>query len=266
VGHGSSPLDGKTVLVTRAPGQAGELTALLRARGAEVAEVPAIEIVPPESWVEADAAIARLPGYDWLILTSPNAVRWFLGRVRERRGGLGCLDGVRICAVGPKTRALLEAEGLAVAFTPRTYRAEALVEEAGEEAWRGERALFPRAAEGRDVIPAAMRGMDAALDLVTVYRTVPSPAGGERVRGLLAAGELDAVTFASGSAVRNFAALLGPGDLARIPGRVAVACIGPVTEGDARAAGLPVDAVAEEATLASLVDALERLFARRAAS
>lgn len=257
----SSPLSGKTILVTRAPGQAGEFSKILRERGASVVEVPTIEIVPPDSWDEVDRAIDGLPQrYDWLILTSVNAVDWFLGRIRERRGDLWCLAGVRVCAVGPKTRAAIEEAGLAVEFQPSVYRAEGLIREAGEGAWRGRRVLFPRAAEGRDVIPEEMRRVGATLDMVTVYRTVPSPAGRGRLRELLAAGALDAVTFTSGSTVKSFVALLEPGQLAAIAGRVAVACIGPVTAEEARAAGLPVDVLAGEATIPSLAAALEEFF------
>jgi uroporphyrinogen III methyltransferase / synthase len=253
-------LSGKTVLVTRAPGQAGEFSTLLRARGAIVVEVPTIEIVPPESWEEADRAIDRLPAYDWLILTSANAVDRFFRRVRERRGDLACLAGVRICAVGPKTRAATEREGRDVAFQPSVFRAEGLIKEAGEGAWRGSRVLFPRAAEGRDVIPDEMRRLGAELEMVPVYRTVPSPAGRERLRALLTDGGLDAVTFTSGSTVKSFVSLLDPGQLAAIAGRVVVACIGPVTAAAAREAGLPVDALAGEATLPALADALEKRF------
>ena len=257
-----SGLNGKTVLVTRAPGQAGEFSKLLRERGATVVEVPTIEIIPPLSWEEADRAIDRLPAYDWLILTSANAVAWFLGRVRERRGDLACLAGVRVCAVGPKTRAAIEAAGLAVDLQPSVYRAEGLIKEAGEGAWAGTRVLFPRAAEGRDVIPDEMRRLGAHLDMVIVYRTVPSPAGRERLRELLAAGGVDALTFTSGSTVKSFVLLLDPAQVATIAGRVAVACIGPVTADETRGAGLPVDVLAKEATLASLADALEGHFAK----
>jgi len=256
-------LIGKTVLVTRAPGQAGEFSRLLRERGATVVEIPTIEIVPPLSWEDADRAIDRLPGYDWLILTSTNAVDWFFRRVRERRGDLACLNGVRVCAVGPKTRETIERAGLEVAFQPAVYRAEGLIDEAGENAWRGQRVLFPRAAVGRDVIPDEMRRGGAELDLVTVYRTIPSPTGRDKLWSLLAAGTLDAVTFTSGSTVKSFVSLLGPEQIAGIAGRVVVACIGPVTAAAARAAGLPVDALAAEATMPGLADALEEHFAAR---
>jgi len=258
-----SGLKGKTVLVTRAPGQAGEFSKLLRERGATVVEVPTIEIVPPLSWDDADRAIGLLPAYDWLILTSTNAVEWFFKRVRERRGDLASLAGVRICAVGPKTRATIEAAGLAVEFQPSVYRAEGLINEAGEAAWRGKRVLFPRAAEGRDVIPVEMRRVGAELDLVTVYRTVPSPAGREQLRSLLGAGSLDAVTFTSGSTVKSFVSLLDPAQIGGIAGRVVVACIGPVTADAAIEAGLPVDALAKEATIPALAAALEDWFATR---
>ena len=104
--------------------------------------------------------------------------------------------------------------------------------------------------------------LGAQLDLVTVYRTVPSSAGRGKLRELLASGSLDAVTFTSGSTVKSFVALLDLAQLTAIPGRVAVACIGPVTADEARAAGLPVDALAKEAALASLADALEDHFGR----
>jgi uroporphyrinogen III methyltransferase/synthase len=248
------------VIVTRAPEQAGEFSALLRERGAAVVEIPAIAIVPPESWEGVDRALERVSGYDWLVLTSANAVTWFFGRVRERLGDLRPLAGLKICAVGPKTRALVERAGLAVAFVPKTYRAEALIEEAGEEAWRGARVLLPRAAEGRDVIPRMLDGLAAELDLVAVYRTVPSPEGRELARRTLRGGGADAVTFTSGSTVASFAALFEPGELPALLDRVAVACIGPVTADAARAAGLPVDVLAEAATLPALVEALERHF------
>jgi uroporphyrinogen III methyltransferase/synthase len=255
-----SGLAGKTVLVTRAPEQASEFSALLRERGASVVEVPTIEIVPPESWAAADRAIDQLAGYDWLILTSTNAVERFLGRVRERRGDLADLASLQVCAVGPKTRAAIERAGLTVAFQPSVFRAESLVDEAGPRAWSGARVLFARAAEGRDVIPEAMRRSGATLDLVSVYRTVPSPAGRERLRELLAAGALDAVTFTSGSTVDSFVALLEPAQLAALRGRVVVACIGPVTADAARAAGLTVDVLAKEATMPALADALAAHF------
>ena len=70
------------------------------------------------------------------------------------------------------------------------------------------------------------------------------------------------MTFTSGSTVDSFASLLEPAQIGGIAGRVVVACIGPVTADAARAAGLPVDVLAKEATIAALADALGRSISR----
>ena len=71
--------------------------------------------------------------------------------------GYGNLADARLEEAVRSLRAAVEAAGLAVEFQPSVYRAEGLIAEAGQSAWRGTRVLFPRAAEGRDVIPDEMR-------------------------------------------------------------------------------------------------------------
>jgi len=68
----SRPLEGRTVMITRAREQAAEFAAELESYGARVVACPTIEIVPPASYAQLDEAIENLFGYDWLILTSAN--------------------------------------------------------------------------------------------------------------------------------------------------------------------------------------------------
>ena len=78
----SRPLKGRKILVTRSRSQAGEFSRLLRQAGAEVAEIPAIEIVPrPDR--ELDACISRVHRFDWIFFTSVNGAEIFLSRARE---------------------------------------------------------------------------------------------------------------------------------------------------------------------------------------
>ncbi len=56
----SKPLTGVRVLVGRARHQAGALSAELRKRGAEVIEIPFIEIRKPKSFKPLDAALKNL--------------------------------------------------------------------------------------------------------------------------------------------------------------------------------------------------------------
>jgi len=120
------PLFGQRVVVTRAREQADSLSAPLRQLGAEVVELPTIEIQPAADYAALDAAVARLPEYDWLIFTSVNGVRYFLHRLDA---GAGDLRGIRgkLCAIGPATRDALERFHLKVDVMAEEYVAEGLL-------------------------------------------------------------------------------------------------------------------------------------------
>ena len=103
----SKPLEGRTVMITRAREQAAEFAAALEAYGARVVACPTIEIVPPASYAQLDEAIENLFGYDWLVLTSANAVEHFLARLSTAGKDVGELDELHVCAIGEATAARL---------------------------------------------------------------------------------------------------------------------------------------------------------------
>jgi uroporphyrinogen III methyltransferase/synthase len=110
-----------------------------------------------------------------------------------------------------------------------------------------------------------LRAAGAAVDEIVAYRTVPaSTEDGDAVRQMLAAGEIDVLTFTSSSTVRNFLAALEP--LPDLPERTIVACIGPITAQTAEASGLPVDVSASEYTIEGLLEALVAYVAGRCSS
>jgi uroporphyrinogen-III synthase len=113
--------------------------------------------------------------------------------------------------------------------------------------------LLPNADIGRPDLEERLRAAGALVDRVVAYRTVPAPGGD--VAELLAAGELDALLFTSGSAVEAFARQAGHAGLAQAR-RLLVVCLGPVTAEACRALGLEPAAVAAEASEESLVAAL----------
>src|SRR5260370_38243306 len=75
------PLIGLRILVTRASHQALGLTDPLTQLGAQVIEIPMIEIRSPENGYGAlDYALMKIDHYDTLILTSVNGAEVFLER------------------------------------------------------------------------------------------------------------------------------------------------------------------------------------------
>jgi uroporphyrinogen-III synthase len=88
------------------------------------------------------------------------------------------------------------------------------------------------------------------VQFVSAYRTVGVPVA-DHVRADVASGKIGAILVTSGSVARQIAAQLAP-----LPAATIVACIGPRTAYDARAAGLIVHVIAEYRSAESLVEAL----------
>ncbi|WDT73367.1 MAG: uroporphyrinogen-III synthase [Candidatus Manganitrophus sp.] len=149
----SKPLFGKRIIVTRAKEQAPEFIDLLSSYGAEAVSFPTLEIAPPPSWVEADAAIERIEHYNWIIFTSVNGVQSFRKRLATLRKDLRVLKGISLCAIGPRTAAEVEAWSLQVDLVPSEFKAEGVLQALEGRGIAGKRFLIPRALEAREILP-----------------------------------------------------------------------------------------------------------------
>ncbi|MDP2158504.1 MAG: uroporphyrinogen-III C-methyltransferase, partial [Nitrospirota bacterium] len=119
------PMFGQRILVTREHSGGFES---LEELGAEVLQFSTIEIVPPASWNDLDKAIEHIQGYDWLIFTSANGVKYFFARLFEKGIDIRRLNGIRICTIGTKTEAAVNKFGIRVDLVPDEFLAEGLIE------------------------------------------------------------------------------------------------------------------------------------------
>ncbi len=256
------PLDGRTVVVTRAAAQAQRFTQLLEAAGARVLEAPAIVIAPPPSWEPLDTALDALATFTWVIFTSVNGVAMVDRRLTARGLVWSGLAGRRVAAIGPATADALAEHGVRVDLVPGEYRAEGLLERLRGVVTPADRVLLPRAAQTRDVLVTGLRRLGAQVTEVPAYATRRADAGVARLREALAAGGIDAVTFTSSSTARNFAELFTEDERRNWLGRVTVASIGPITAATAAEYGLATDVMPGEYTIPALARALADHFAR----
>jgi uroporphyrinogen III methyltransferase / synthase len=257
-------LAGRRIVVTRSPEQAALLAQKLEDLGAEVLLLPMVRFAepPPERIEELDRAIGELAGFDWLLFTSGNAVRFFMARCRTL--GRWPQESMRMAVVGPATRDALEAEGFQAAIAPHEFRAQALAQEIATEV-AGRRILMPRSDQAGDELPVLLREAGAMVTDVVAYCNVPPDDLAGPAFDALLRGEADAVTFFSPSAFRHFVGLFGSESLRRLSSRVALAAVGPVTAETIRQAGLHVAVEAPQATTGSLAAALEQYFQMPAA-
>ncbi|NLT05405.1 MAG: uroporphyrinogen-III C-methyltransferase, partial [Solirubrobacterales bacterium] len=272
------PLHGRRVAVTRARAQASGLASRLAELGAEVVETPAIRIEPRPVEGELAAAVDALAAgaYDLVCLTSANGVRLLFDALAARgpsmstlrrnirrnvdldrdEGGRAAFDaralaGATVAAIGAATERELAAHGIRADVLPERAVAEGLVEALADIDVEGRRVLIARAGAGRDLLPDALAGRGALVDVAALYDTVVEPLD-DAARTAVASA--DYVTFTSASTVRKLVGSLG-GDAAALAGARAVS-IGPITTAAARELGVDIAVEADRHDVDGLIDAL----------
>ena len=220
------------ILVTRPEGPADTLVQALRQRGYRVHAVPTMQTEP------VDFNPQVLADCDWIVVTS----------VRGVQSMTSLPTGPKYAVVGPETAKALRARGIEPAYIPAHADGADLGETMPDV--EGKRISLVRASAAAPDLPDRLRQRGATVLEVTAYRTVEAPAASaEPLRAALMDRDLDAVVFASGSAVRGFLQLGGSSSLAAIT-------IGPHTSATAREHGFKVIAEADTQSVAGLVSAI----------
>jgi uroporphyrinogen-III synthase len=261
----TGPLTGRSIAITRAEHQAGEARRLLQALGAEVVDIPALVIGPPDDWRPLDEALSELESFHWIVFSSANGVEAIQQRLARRGMSLARRPGAsRIAAVGRRTAALLEEMGAPADFVPPAFVADSLIETFPVSGW-GLKLLLPRVQSGgRTVLAEAFGEAGARVVEVAAYESrcpegLPSPA----IQALQQGG-LAAITFSSGKTVQHLAMMLERGfgsgwrSLLEAPRLVS---IGPQTSHSCRHWLGRVDAEADPHDIHGLVQACRRLLA-----
>jgi uroporphyrinogen-III synthase/uroporphyrinogen III methyltransferase/synthase len=251
---GPARLDRRTVVVTR--GKVGEdaLADRLRALGATVRELPSIAVGPPASFEALDAALRDLAGFAWVVFASANVVERTVARLDALGIPRARLADRSLAAVGPATAERLGREVRPPDLVPDEATGAATAAALAARV-AGRRVLVPRPAEGRPELVEGLAAAGAEVVAAEAYRTVPAPP--ERLLPLAAwvgAGEVDAVAFASPSAVRAVAGALG--DRVTVLRGTLVAAIGPTTAEALREVGLEPGAQPTRHTGRDLAEAI----------
>ena len=257
------PLIEKTILITRSVEQSSKFRDLLQQQGANVLEMPALEIKPPSSWADLDKAIANLASFDWLILTSANGVNYFCDRLITQGKDARTLAGIKIAVVGKKTAATLQQKNLQPDFIPPDFVADSLVANFPEELTQ-KKILFPRVETGgREVLVKELTAKGAEVVEVAAYQSGCPQKIEPNVWNALQQKQIDIITFASSKTVRNFVQLVQQElknhdriTLQSILDNVCIASIGPQTSKTCQELFGRVDIEAKEYTLEGLTQAI----------
>lgn len=245
-GKSAKPLAGWRVLVPRGGKWGDGVAATVRSHGGVPVIAPLINFASTEDPTALANTLHELADgqFAWLVVTSATTVDVLVSqrvKVPESTG---------IAAVGETTAAALQLAGYRVDFVPTSDNsARGLVKEWPQSGIRG-RVLIPQSDLAEPTLVAGLHKLGFEVEFVNAYRTVGVPATIE-VKRDVESGGIRAILVTSGSVARQVAEQLSP-----LPLDTVVACIGPRTAFDARAAGLPVHVIAEERSIDSLIDAL----------
>lgn len=247
---GCGPLAGCRVLVTRPAGQADELIAEIGRRGGDAVHLPLIDIGPAPEPAAVEAAIAAAWSFDWIVFASVNGVRAFNACLRSNGRDARALGTARLAAIGPATRAALEACGLACDLMPTCYRSEGVIEAIADSVRQG-RFLLVRADKGRDVLRQELEARGHEVEQVAAYSSRELTAISAEAEQTLRQFPCDWIVLTSSSMATAAVRLFGD----RLH-QWKIASISPVTSATLTGAGFPPTVEASEATTDALLAAI----------
>lgn len=255
------PLFGKRVLLARSRLQASVLRRLLQEEGADVVELPALEVVETTSPEIIGRVVGALADgqYSWVLLTSSAAVDLLFRHLTEQGRDARAFGSTRVCAIGPGTAEALARHGLRADLNPEEAVDDGvLMQMAGRGVGR-RRVLVPRAEYARPDLVAALRKLGVEVEEVGLYVSAVPRLPSRESLGLLRRGEIDILAFPTVSSVENVAKMLG--EDRECLRDTTIACLSPMIARTARERGLRVDVLSEDASIPGLVAALRAHFA-----
>ncbi|MDY6049359.1 MAG: uroporphyrinogen-III synthase [Corynebacterium sp.] len=240
------------------PDQVDPMATRLSSYGAIPREVPTISVEPPRNPAQMERAVKGLVEgrYEWVVLTSSNAVHALWGKISEFGLDSRSFAGVKVAAIGVKTMAAVRKLGITPELVPPSRKQnvaglleqfpdyDSLIDLVG-------RVLVPRSDAEAEELVEGIRELGWEVDDVVAYRTVRAAPPSAEIRDMIKSGGFDAACFTSIAAVRNLVGIAG-----KPHARTIVACIDRATAEVAKELGMRVDVVPENAAMTDLVDSL----------
>lgn len=252
-----SYLQGKRILVTRAKEQAESFSKKIAEYGGIAIEIPLIKIQAPSNTDVIEKTLQKIHTYNWLIFTSVNGVHYFFDFIETYGITFSETNRPKIAVVGKKTLQALEQKGFSAELVPDDFVAEDLLEKLKKRVNNNEAILLARGNLGRSLLPEKLGEIGIQVDDLILYENVLNLEKQAELIHLLESRSVDIITFTSSSTVTNFVELLkGTAGWREWLHHIQIACIGPITEKTAIEAGITPQIVANEYTVAGLLDAI----------
>lgn len=251
------PLFGRRIAITRTREQGSELRNKLEVLGAEVIELPLIRVSKSVDLQVLADVFLELGGYDWIIFTSANGVKYFFEEALRIFEDIRSLGLLRFACVGEATARAIREHHIKVECIPKLATADALAEElVATGSLDSAKVLVVTGNLNRDALVKRLEEAQAIVDQLPVYKTEQTDLSSDLQADAFRQRGADAILFCSSSAVQSFADQGKSLQLADSAKRPLAGSIGPQTSETLKKVGVPIAFEAKEPSLDSLVQAL----------
>jgi uroporphyrinogen III methyltransferase/synthase len=251
------PLFGRRVAITRTRDQNSELRDKLEVLGAEVVEIPLITVtkdVSKDSFVEI---LAELGGYDWIVFTSANGVRFFFEEFLKGFPDIRSLGLLRFACIGKATAREIERHHLKVECMPDTATGASLADALAETgSLDSAKVIVVTGNLNRDKLVKKLEAARAIVDQLPLYRTEKTDLANDPTAEDFRQKGADAILFASSSAASSYAEQSDALELAPGATKPLVGSIGVQTTETLDDLDLSPDFEAAKPSLDALIEAL----------
>lgn len=248
------PLFGKNIMVTRSRSQNSKLVERIMDLGGNPIEIPTIKIEKVENNTELENEIKNIKDYTYLVLTSKNGVDIFFDKLDEM--GLDCraLANTKVCVIGSATSKAIAKRGIKADIVPSKAIGESLYDELKDIVTKEDKILIPRAKNARDFLVDKLNEISNVTEVIT-YESVMDDSKKDEAIKALEEGNLDYITFASSSTVKNFINLIGEENKSKLS-NTKIISIGKITTKTILDNGLEVYKESEKASIESMIEAM----------
>ncbi len=245
-------LAGSRIMVTRTKEQQFELGNKIAELGGEPFYLPTIKIEGPILNESNKGKFLSLKEYDWIFLTSVNAVKHFFELLRILQIDIRLLVNIKFAIVGPATEEALNERGIYADLVPDINTIEYLMAAFNEKVMKSSKVFIPCSKEANNNSDIILREAGHKVDRATIYAPSLPELRDINLRHFFNSRRVDLLTFTSPSTVKNFITICDR-NINSIQKQIPVVCIGPVTAESAKEYGFNVIAVADEYNINGLI-------------
>ncbi len=243
-------LKNKIILITKEKENSSEFVSILESEGAKVFSFPTIKVIPVKDYSDLDGTLKCFNDFDYLILTSVNACKYFYNRIKALNVGID-FNHVKVIATGKKTALRCRELGIPVDNMPDNFSAKGIISLLAEKEIKNKKVLIPSSVIARDELREGLENLGANVYAIQSYDVIqPNEKEFESEIKILKEKIPDIFVFTSPSTFDNFQKIMNITD--EYFNNKTLCAIGPTTATAIKQKGLNVDIVPTEFTLTQL--------------